>query len=221
MDFAPAPFPAELRAGYRAAGHHTDIRLGDLLRRNGFEFGARTAVIEGDRELTWAQLVDASLRFAGFLAAHGIGPGDPVVWQLPNWWEAMVVGHGIWAAGAISVPVVPIYREHELTQNVHAVQPRAVGGPAAFRGSDHVALLAAATAGCDAPPLGVVVRGAAPGWVAFDDALAGAPQASVAVDPDAPVLVGFTSGTTSGAKGAVISTRGLLTVPLRHVRAVP
>ena len=33
---------------------------------------------------------------------------------MPNWWEALAVAHGVWAAGAISVPVVPIYREHEL-----------------------------------------------------------------------------------------------------------
>ena len=38
---------------------------------------------------------------AGLLHAHGIGPGDTVVWQLPNWWEALAVAHGVWAAGAI------------------------------------------------------------------------------------------------------------------------
>src|SRR5450432_3625222 len=108
MEFAPAPVPHELQAGYRAAGFHTDIQLGDMMRRNAHEFGARTALIQGSDELTWAELVAAALRFAGFLQAQGVGPGDPVVWQLPNWWESAIVPFGIWAAGAISVPVVPI-----------------------------------------------------------------------------------------------------------------
>src|SRR4051812_24806492 len=107
MEFAPAPFPHELRASYRAMGFHTEMQLGDMMRRNAAEFGSLTAVIQGAHELTWAELVDAAFRLAGFLQAQGIGPGDPVVWQLPNWWESAIVPLGIWAAGAISVPVVP------------------------------------------------------------------------------------------------------------------
>jgi acyl-CoA synthetase (AMP-forming)/AMP-acid ligase II len=221
MEFAPAPVPHELQAGYRAAGFHTDIQLGDMMRRNAHEFGSRTALIQGSDELTWAELVAAALRFAGFLQAQGVGPGDPVVWQLPNWWESAIVPFGIWAAGAISVPVVPIYREHEVTAIVAAVRPKCVITTEAFRNTDHIALLESAVATTGVDPIRVVVRGSAPGWLSFEDAMTAAPVDRVVVDLDAPVLVGFTSGTTSGAKGAVISTRGLLSVPLRHVRATP
>jgi acyl-CoA synthetase len=221
MDFAPAPLPRDLLDGYRAAGLHTDALIGELMRRNATEFGSRTAVIQGTHELTWAELVDASLRLAGFLQAQGIGPGDPVVWQLPNWWESMVAALGIWASGAISVPVVPIYREHELTAIVEAVGPRCVITAASFRNTDHVAQFESVFTGTGTDPVRVVVRGAAPGWIPFEDVAAAAPAARVAVDPDAPTLVGFTSGTTSGAKGAVMSTRAVLTVPMRHVRATP
>jgi acyl-CoA synthetase (AMP-forming)/AMP-acid ligase II len=223
MDFAPAPFPRDLQAGYRAAGLHTDALIGDMMRRNATEFGSRTAVIQGSDELTWAELVDASLRLAGFLQAQGIGPGDPVVWQLPNWWESMVVAFGIWAAGAISVPVVPIFREHELTAIVGAVGPKCVITAASFRNTDHVAQFESVLggAGAGAHPVRVVVRGAATGWIAFEDVVTASPAARGDVDPDAPSLVGFTSGTTSGATGAVMSTRATLTVPMRHVRATP
>jgi acyl-CoA synthetase len=221
MDFAPAPLPRDLPAGYRAAGLHTDALIGDLMRRNASEFGSLTAVIQGSDVLTWAELVDASLRLAGFLQSQGIGPGDPVVWQLPNWWESMVVAFGIWAAGAISVPVVPIFREYELTAIVEAVEPRCVITAASFRSTDHVAQFESVLAGTDTHAVRIVVRGANTGWVPFEDAVTASPAASVAVDPDAPTLVGFTSGTTSGAKGAVMSTRATLTVPMRHVRATP
>ena len=221
MEFAPAPFPRDLQAGYRAAGLHTDALIGDLMRRNAIEFGSRTAVIQGSHELTWAELVEASLRFAGFLQAQGIGSGDVVVWQLPNWWESMVVAFGIWASGAISVPVVPIYRGHELTAIVEAVGPKCVITAASFRSTDHVAQFESVLAATGHDPVRIVVRGAAPGWMGFEDAVTATPAARVAVDPDAPTLVGFTSGTTSGAKGAVMSTRAVLTVPMRHARVVP
>ena len=47
------------------------------------------------------------------------------------------------------------------------------------------------------------------------------PHVEPTIDPGAPMIVGFTSGTTSGAKGAVVSTRGFLAVPIRHHRATP
>jgi acyl-CoA synthetase len=222
MDFAAAPIPGELVAGYRAAGYQTDAVVPALLARNVLEFGASVAVVDDTREVTWRELADAARRVAGLLHAHGIGPGDTVVWQLPNWWEALAVAHGVWAAGAISVPVVPIYREHELAEIMRAVQPVCVIGPPEFRGHDHVGMLTAAAKAAGAElRLRVVVRGEATGWVTWDDAQRASPHVESAIDPGAPMIVGFTSGTTSGAKGAVVSTRGFLAVPTRHHRATP
>lgn len=222
MEYAAAPMPSELVAGYRAAGYQTDAVVPGMLARNVFERGSSVAVIDDTREVTWAELADAAHRVAGLLHAHGIGPGDTVVWQLPNWWEALAVAHGVWAAGAISVPVVPIYREHELTEIMRLVQPAGVIGPPAFRGHDHVDMLdaAAAAAGVDLR-LRMVVRGTSTGWRSWDDAQQAAPHVATGIDPGAPMIVGFTSGTTSGAKGAVVSSRGFLAVPTRHQRATP
>src|SRR6478672_11774285 len=187
MEFAPAPSPGGLEAGYRAAGFHTDVVIPRLLLKNVTEFGRSVAVIDDTREVTWAELADAAARVAGLLHAHGIGPGDVVVWQLPNWWEALAVAHGVWAAGAISVPVVPIYREHELATIMQAVQPSAVIGPPAFRGHDHVEMLEeAARAAGVTPTLRIVVRGDATGWVSWDDTQRGQPAPSSLIVPDAP-----------------------------------
>lgn len=222
LTYEPAPFPDELLAGYRSAGFHTDAVVPQLLGRNVFELGPATAVVDDTREVSWQELSDAARRVAGLLHAHGIGSGDTVVWQLPNWWEALAVAHGVWAAGAISVPVVPIYREHELAEIMRVVQPACVIGPPEFRGHDHVDMLdsAAEAAGVDLR-LRVVVRGQATGWLGWDDAQQALPYVETAIDPGAPMIVGFTSGTTSGAKGAVVSTRGFLAVPMRHHRATP
>jgi acyl-CoA synthetase len=221
FEYAPAPLPDDLRRSYTRHGHQSELTFTALMVRNRDEFGTLSAVVDGDTELSWRELMDAAARFGGFLAGNGIGSGDVVTWQLPNWWEALVVGYGIWAAGAISNPVVPIYRGLELRQIVEAVRPRCVITAAEFRGCDHVELLASTCAEVGfAPDRLVVVRGRAPGWTTFDDTIAGQAHIDVHVDPDDPALVGFTSGTTSGAKGVVHSSRSYLALPQRLTRSV-
>src|ERR671919_315734 len=219
MDFFPAPTPAELEQFYRRSGYQVDVTLPALMTRNRDEFGDLVAVIDGDVELTWRQLIDQAARFAGFLQANGVGAGDVVVWQLPNWWESLVVAYGIWAVGAVSSPVVPIYRSFELRNVIGAVSPRCAVTAQEFRGVDHADMVASACAdvGCD-PPVRVVLRGSVPGWTSFDDTLTASPVLVDHVDVDAPALVGWTSGTTSGAKGVAHSTRSFVASPLRTSR---
>ena len=99
-----------------------------------------------------------------------------------------------------------------------AVRPDCVIGPPSFHGDHHVEMLdVAARAAGVTPTLGWSVRGDATGWVSWDDThSAPGPRHSAPIDPDAPAIVGFTSGTTSGAKGAVVSARSMLTVPMPH-----
>ncbi|HLY82498.1 MAG TPA: AMP-binding protein [Acidimicrobiales bacterium] len=219
MEYAPAATPAERSDHYRRFGYQSDISLTSLMVRNRDELGHLPAVFDGDIELSWRQLVDTASRFGGFLHARGVGAGDVVVWQLPNWWESLVVAYGIWAVGAISSPVVPIYREFELRNVIGAVSPRCVVAAKSFRDRAHVDMIAAACAdvGCE-PAVQVVLRGSAPGWTAFEDAVTAAPFVAGNIDVDAPALVGWTSGTTSGAKGVVHSTRSFLSSPLRSTR---
>lgn len=220
LEFAPAPRPAGLTARYERRGHQSPVSIGSLMARNRIEFGALTAVRDGGVRLTWRELVDAAGRFAGFLTARGVGPGDVVAWQAPNWWESLVVAYGIWAAGAISAPVVPIYREHEVAAIVAAVRPACVVTAAEFRGCRHPELVdeACRMAGWE-PSVRVVLRGAARGWTPYEAAATARRHLAADTDPDEPALVGFTSGTTSGAKAVVHSGRGLIASPVRSTRA--
>jgi acyl-CoA synthetase len=221
LQYAPAPLPDELISRYARYGYRSDVLIGPLMRRNRDEFGALSAVHDGDVELTWRQLMDAAARFGGFLEANGIGPGDVVTWQLPNWWETLVVAYGIWAAGAVSNPIVPIYREHEMRQVVEAVRPSCIVAPADFRGYPHAEMISSVCADVAWKPAALVVlRGSATGWTPYDDTTSASPQIVDTGDADGPALVGFTSGTTSGAKGVVHSVRSFMSSPLRATRAM-
>ena len=113
----------------------------DCLRRAVAEHGDVTAVVEGDFSATFAELAAAAERVATGLRERGVRPGDRVVTQLPNWWESVVVSWGTFLAGAVLVPVVPIYRTHEMRFIISQVQPRAVIAPAWFRSYPHAAEL--------------------------------------------------------------------------------
>ena len=151
-------------------------------------------------------------RAAGWLAGAGAGPGDVVCWQTPNWWEAHVLGLAIWHAGAVSCPVVPVYREHELRQIIGQVRPAVVITAGEFRGFKHAEAFdeLLAEAGLDGAAR-VILRGSRPRWTPFDEVVAASPlRPGAAVPAKEPCLILFTSGTTSAAKGAVHTSQTLL-----------
>ncbi|WP_068279103.1 AMP-binding protein [Aldersonia kunmingensis] len=133
-------------------------------------------------------------RLAAGLSARGVGAGDVVAFQLPNWMEAAAT---FWASsfiGATVVPIVHFYGRKELTHILAAAQPKVFITAERFG-----RLVYEPDVSADVPVVGVVGRD-------FDDLLADEPMAgTIATDPAAPALIAFTSGTTSAPKGVVHS----------------
>ena len=110
--------PADLAARYKAEGWWTDDSLGpDGGQRPGSHGEPWTFEVHS-KVRPWAGTfadVDRAARIAGrLLRARGLGPGDVVVVQLPNWVEA---GITFWAAaylGAVVVPIVHFYGAKEV-----------------------------------------------------------------------------------------------------------
>ncbi|GAB4902130.1 hypothetical protein MAHJHV30_01260 [Mycobacterium avium subsp. hominissuis] len=211
-DIVAPPVAPDRLAEYRRFGYVSDQTMSTLVVRAARQWGSQPAVIDGGHQLTYQELLKMVEHAAAWLAAADVGPGDVVCWQTPNWWEAYVLGLAIWHAGAVSCPIAPFCREHELRQVLEQVRPAAVITVANFRGFAHAEafddLLAWAGLGDAAR---VVLRGARPGWSPFEVVVSpGRRQESAAVGADEPCLILFTSGTTSGAKAAVHSSRTLL-----------
>ena len=204
--------PADLRLEYRRLGYVSDLTISAALTRAARQWGARPAVREAAQQLTYQELLEQVERAAAWLSGAGIGAGDVVCWQTPNWWEAQVLALAVWHVGAVSSPIAPFYREHELRQVIEQVQPAAVIGAKSFRGFEHAEAFDDLLAGYglrDIPK--VVLRGLRPGWTPFVDVVShGRRRPYTVQSPDEPCLVLFTSGTTSKAKAAVHSSRTLL-----------
>jgi cyclohexanecarboxylate-CoA ligase len=202
---------------YRDDGLWRGVALGDAFARTVAQRGDATMLVDGDDEISFRVLEQRVVAFADGLARRGVGQGDAVAYQLPNWWEAAVAFLATVRLGAHAVPIVPILRAREVTVILRQTHPRAIVVPARFRNVDFVAQTREVLRALgDLDPLLVVARGAASEdarAVRFADvcddlegvaAPASAPAAA-RVDASTLALVIYTSGSTAEPKGALHS----------------
>lgn len=86
----------------------------DLLQPQFDKYHDRVAFSMGPAAITFAQLDEASKRFAAFLQAQGVTKGERVAIQLPNVLQFPVVMLGCLRAGVILVNINPSYTQYEL-----------------------------------------------------------------------------------------------------------
>jgi cyclohexanecarboxylate-CoA ligase len=208
-----------LTATHRPAAAYRlpEVSIPDRLLRVAADHPDAVGIVDEGRQLRWAEVLDGARRVAGGLRRLGVERGDPVVLQLPNWWETVV---GCWAvalAGGVVVPLVPIYRRREVGFVLDQLQPAAVLAAGSWRNrspaADVAELVAGGTVGGSGrrPPRVVSVRGEVPGTVPFDQLLAGPPVVDAPpADPGDIAVVLTTSGTTAEPKGVLHSHQTLL-----------
>ena len=171
---------------------------------------ASPALIERDRPVSYAQMLDESRRVAAGLAQLGVAAGDRVALWLPNvpaWLTTFVACAQL---GAIAVAVNTRFRSQEIADIVSRSGCKVLVFWPGFRRADFAGVLAA----CEPKALAQV------GWVvvyaeagetvpssvlgkpatAFSALAASPPLASSAAHPDAGCAIFTTSGTTKAPK---------------------
>ena len=193
--------PSELVERYEAAGWWAGETLGELLARElesapdaGFRVHSAVRPWSG----TFGDVERVARRLAAGLRSRGVGPGDVIALQLPNWMEAAAV---FWAStflGATVVPIVHFYGRKEVEYILGAVTPKVFVTAERFGHLQYQPDLCG-----QVPIVGVVGRD-------FDDLLSAEPMTGVLhTDPAGPALIAFTSGTTRDPKGVVHSHQTL------------
>ncbi|MGZ4583890.1 MAG: AMP-binding protein [Mycobacterium sp.] len=199
--------PPEIAQHYQDEGWWTSDTLGDLLARglaaypdSAFCVHSKVRPFTG----TYRDVEVVARRLAAGLRERGVGPGDVVAFQLPNWMEAAAV---FWASallGAVTVPIVHFYGRKELSHIMSTAQPRVFITAEQFGRTEYQPDL------CENVPIvGLVGSDFADERSReelFPELLAEEPMAgTLATDPRGPALIAFTSGTTSDPKGVIHS----------------
>ena len=174
------------------------------------ERGDKVFVFDSTTSYTYRELHDQALRLAVGLRRLGVERGDRVAVQIPNWAEFAVITLAISRAGAITVPIMPIYRQDECGHILVSAEVKAVFTAGEYKKFDHARMFLEARATSPSLEHVIVLRGEAPtGALPFDqmfpevDAEAAVAELGDGPGPDDPFVIVFSSGTTSLPKGCL------------------
>ncbi|MEG3600262.1 MAG: cyclohexanecarboxylate-CoA ligase [Actinomycetota bacterium] len=129
-----------------AAGHWRDITINDSLDEvvatNGDALALTATQFDSGevRSFTYNELNTMVNRVAVGLYRLGIRPSDVVAVQLPNWWEFTVSHLACARIGAVTNPLMHIFRERELEFMLNHGEAVAAIIPSTFRGHDFAAM---------------------------------------------------------------------------------
>jgi cyclohexanecarboxylate-CoA ligase len=204
------------RDTFREAGYWLDKTVDQLLAEAVAKAPDKLAIVadRADRPLaprfTYRELQRLADRAATSLRKLGVGRGDVVTVQLPNWWEFVVTAFACSKIGAVMNPVMPILRERELLYILNFCEAKVFIAPKSYRGFDY-ATMANGMRG-DLPHLKHVIVVDGEGDSGFDRMLlASEPEAlPPGLQPDDMAVLMFTSGTTGEPKGVMHTSNSLI-----------
>lgn len=211
---------ADLARKYRRLGFWRDATPAGDLRRwaretpDAVAISAHTATA-GTRRMTYREYAGQVERVTAMLAGLGIGPGDVVALQLPNWWQLNAVVLACARLGAIAAPVTTTIRARELELMLSRLEPVAYVTTEVWDGYEHAAVLASIADRLPAVKHRIITGGhAAAGEIDLDQRVEQVPAGTLPItqtagdsaeDPDRVSIVLFTSGTTGAPKAVLHS----------------
>ncbi len=180
-----------------------------LLEEAAKQYGTKTAVVYGDRGLSYVELDVASNKVANALIGIGVGKGDRVAMLLPNSPEFAAIYFGIVKIGGIVVPLDTKYKVDELTSLFNNSQPKVLVAESPlleslasalprFKYIEHVINLGSNYDG---------------EFLSYQQIMAtsSARRPNVEPEPEDTAHIAYTSGPTTRPRGAVLTHHSLVT----------
>ncbi|EFB3615804.1 medium-chain fatty-acid--CoA ligase [Escherichia coli] len=135
-------FNEQRRAAYRQQGLWDDASLADYWQQTARAMPDKIAVVDNHgASYTYSALDHAASCLANWMLAKGIESGDRIAFQLPGWCEFTVIYLACLKIGAVSVPLLPSWREAELVWVLNKCQAKMFFAPTLFKQTRPVDLI--------------------------------------------------------------------------------
>lgn len=135
-------FNEQRRAAYRQQGLWGDASLVDYWQQTARAMPDKIAVVDNHgASYTYSALDHAASCLANWMLAKGIESGDRIAFQLPGWCEFTVIYLACLKIGAVSVPLLPSWREAELVWVLNKCQAKMFFAPTLFKQTRPVDLI--------------------------------------------------------------------------------
>ncbi|MEQ8698911.1 MAG: AMP-binding protein, partial [Bauldia litoralis] len=173
------------------------------LERARHHFAHRTAVVDGDTRMTYAQLAERVHRLAAALLGLGLSTGDRVAVVDKNSARYLEIYFACAHAGLVIVPVNFRLAPGEVAQVLADAKVSLV-----FMSDGFAELVDAATAGAGLDPIRIMTEGSpALPLLGYDELLGKAAPLAEPVEtaPDDVMMIYYTSGTTGVPKGVCLT----------------
>lgn len=209
-------FPDSYRARWVEAGNWADRTLHDVFDETVTATPDAIALITVDEKVSFAEFKEASDALAAGLLGLGIGHGDLVSVQLPNWKEFCFLQIALSRIGAVIQPMHLVFREREMRSLLEFCESDAVIVPGSFGDFDYVKAIRSMSP--DLPRLRTMLVVRDESHTAGGGGIEGLAEQSleaviaegrehldrlkdVTIDPDDVFYMNFTSGTEGNPKG--------------------
>ncbi|MBV1882144.1 MAG: AMP-binding protein [Pseudomonadales bacterium] len=205
-------------------GYWSDKTVLDYFDQAILECPNQVAIVDFNSEtqsstrITYEQLSGHVDQIAMGLANLGIKKQEVVSFQLPNWWQFCAIHLACLRVGAISHPLMPIFRQRELTFMLGFAESKVLIIPSEFKGHNYVSMLDEIRS--DLPALNHVLAIGGTDEISFEKNLLehdlsqkidkAALYAERKLNANEVVQLIYTSGTTGKPKGVMHTSNTIL-----------
>src|ERR1700727_2113598 len=190
--------------GVPGPGRIGRVAIGDLLKRAARRFPDRIAVTDGERRVTFTEIERDANRFANYLVARGLKPGEKISTICNNSVEFVKALFGIHRAGLVWVPINTMLGPADMDYILdHAEVRFALIDDNLYAQPDRRGALDKRR--IDLVAVDLTGQAAAQGLESFNDLLKGRSEVEpeIEIDDRALAMIIYRSGTTSRPKGAM------------------